>query len=142
MEDYGMRVTVDQFCKALVEQLLAFHTTQLRFDSPDINRAFREILEILDEEARKAVSTGDDSIGRELLELLNRLSPDPGTGSFDGFWAALRELQPAYAEVRNPLYRALELKGSSTTARQLPDMTPEWQSIVSRSAAKLGQLAA
>src|SRR5882724_10605524 len=118
----AQRFTVGRYCEALICALLVLRKSQLRA------------------EAREAERVGDTGLTYDLFVLLNQISPNPNTGAYDGFWSALRDLQPAYAEVRNPYYLALEFKGAPSIAETAVKELPErWKKIVTKSAEMLSE---
>ncbi len=138
----AQRFTVGRYCEALICALLVRRKSHLRFDDAKTTRALGDLIDQLRAEAREAERVGDAGLTYDLFVLLNQISPNPNTGAYDGFWSALRDLQPAYAEVRNPYYLALEFKGTPSIAETAVKELPErWKKIVTQSAEMLSKAA-
>jgi hypothetical protein len=140
--DPAKRFTVGQYCEALICALLVRKKSHLRFDDAETTHALGNLIAKLRADAKEAERAGDTGLTYDLFVLLNQISPNPNTGAYDGFWSALRDLQPAYAEVRNPYYLALEFKGTPSIAETAVKELPErWRKIVTQSAEMLSKAA-
>lgn len=129
------RISISQFLEGLISALLLEDVKQLSFDDVETNRRMSSLIESLSDAAKQAYQQHDHQLAYDLFMVLDRISPNPNTGAFDGFWFALRELQPAHAAVHNPLYVAIDLKGTNTMASQTIESLPQpWRQIIQRSA--------
>ena len=129
------RISISQFLEGLISALLLENVKQLSFDDVETNRRMSSLIDSLSDAAKHAYQLGDQQLAYDLFMVLDRISPNPNTGAFDGFWSALRELQPAHAAIHNPLYVALDLKGTNTMASQtIESLPPPWKQIIQKSA--------
>ncbi len=137
MKGPDVHLTVDDFCKDIAHRLLAGGRTRLPFDSPDIAVAMSEVAEDVLKAAHKAFAAGEEFLGNDLLTILDDLAPSPSTGAFDGFWSALRSLQPGRAGVENPLYPELKFKTVGAGSEQDPAAPAIWRELVESSVERI-----
>ena len=74
-----------------------------------VDALFGDVLEIVEEQCRQALSAGNEEFVDECLYVLDKLGPDAATGRHDLFWAKIRELQPGALSFRNPTYKTASL---------------------------------
>ena len=124
-----------RFFELLAYQLIASGKTRLVFDDSHVGSAMQGVVRDVYTAIVSARDEKDNDRAYDLLELLEKISPNPTTGAFDGFWMELRELQPALASANNPYYPELELKGDVAYAKLELEKVPEgWKTLLTNSA--------
>lgn len=140
MADMGvthtMSVSVRVFCEELVARLVSAGRGRLPFDNPDMAAAMADITTEVLTHARLAFSRGFEDLGDDLLTILDEIAPNPNTGAFDGFWSALRDLQPSHAGVLNPNLDGLRLKNKLSEDTGTLEVGPNeiWSALMDKAA--------
>lgn len=130
------RMTLDWFLEKLLTKLVQHRRTALRFDDPSTLSSFRRMVEAIYDSAKGAHASQNHALYKDLLRILDAISPNPNTGAYDGLWLALRELQPDRVQISNPTYKSIEfnIAGSGFRPDTEPVVPPDWFEVVERSA--------
>lgn len=138
-----MNYTVEEFCRAVLSEMVEEHGKhELYFDDERTSAALRAIVSKVWETAKRAYEAHQEDRAEVLLEWLDAISPNPNTGSFDGFWQTMRALQPLDLGVKNPRYVRVDTTLDHGYRRStLEAVPPEWMALVKESGALLRQAA-
>jgi hypothetical protein len=137
-----MSFTVESYLKALLCEAVVAKRHTLYLNDSSLTSAFAAIIKELHAYAKRAYDSGNEELCHEILRVLDALSPNPNTGSFDGFYTRLRNLQPGLAGIGNPALQRMDLRASEAHSRQsLDDIPEEWKKIVQDSARHLVEVA-
>lgn len=131
---------LDQIPRALCHSLLKKMQEDGLEDVPvhdsRVDALFGDVLNIVEDQCRQALSAGNERFVDECLYVLDKLGPDAATGRHDLFWAKIRELQPGSLSFRNPTYKTASLT-EHVTESPAYELSEDWKQIVELSAKKL-----
>ena len=126
--------STDDFTAGLLAGFAKQGKSRVPIGHPEIESSFRAIVSFLQQEAVAAAGEGREEFAFQLLDVLERLRPDPNSGLLDGFWSAIRRQQPGRASVPNPSYDFLQIRMTPRDAAKYLNSVPEdWRSIIDRS---------
>jgi hypothetical protein len=103
------------FFRAFFATLAASDYSTIAWRSDETDLRFRKVYERLRNKDR----------GPNLARLLNRLRPDPITGSYPALDANLMHMQPGFVEAPNPDYEGVRLSGSHEEVQRLIAKLPD-----------------
>jgi hypothetical protein len=132
--DESRRFSADDFTAGLLAGVAAKGKSRIPIGHPDVESAFREIVDYLRRSALTASDGGRTDFAFQVLEVLDDLRPDPNSGLLEGFWSSLRHQQPGRASVPNPSYNYLQVRLTQDDAKSYLGQVPgEWRPLVDRS---------
>jgi hypothetical protein len=142
-EESEMEYTVEEFCRAVLSEMVEAHGKQdLHFDDERTSAALRAVISKVWDAAKVAYESKQEDRAAVLVEWLDAISPNPNTGSFDGFWQTLRALQPLDLGIKNPRYVRVDATLDHLYRRATLEAVPdEWRELVRESGALLRQAA-
>ena len=140
--DMAYEYTVNEFCRAALSQMVEQGKHDIVFDDERTAVALNRLVSRVWDEAKRLYQEGDREKVATLTEWLDAIAPNPNTGSFDGFWQALRSLQPLDLGVKNPRYIRLDATLDPAYRRATLDSVPaEWKGLVQEAGFLLKQAA-
>ena len=110
--------TAADFCKAFIACLALDGIGSLPVGDPRMVRAFNAVLEILRLEYLSAVAGEDDYYARDLMRVIDQISPDSNTGFHDVLWFELQR-QSGYVEWTDPEKSNLDIIMNGSSASEV-----------------------
>jgi len=109
-------LSLARFMKGFVAALLTKGAASIRPKADEDRDALRRVVDLLENEIQSSRSTPQTSAAnkrwlRALVRIRNELQPSP-VGAFDGFEAALRNLQLSVTNCPNPFYEEIAFSAS------------------------------
>ncbi len=119
------------FTKAFVAGLVMKDMYEVRPDDIHTRRGFGSVVRVLDEARASLEASGADrNLVRMVGRLANELRPS-NTGAFDGFEAALRQIQLTFTSSPNPEYDDIVFSVSRTYAEAaVAELPSDQQQII------------
>jgi hypothetical protein len=120
-------------CHSLLVELRDDGLEELPAHDARFDAALGNILDLVEDQCRVALKTGNTKFVDECLYVLDQLGPDASTGRHDLFWAKLRELQPGSLSFGNPTYKTASIS-EHFAGDYVYELSDQWKQVISSSA--------